>query len=92
MKTKYLQIYELSNISTLLGLTGHIFEHAEHFALWRHSLDVWMVLQSQQVTPRSLADVDQLKVTGEVRCRILSWNNVPFKLVIANVPQRAADV
>lgn len=70
----------------LLRLTGNVFEHAEHFALWRHSLDVRMVLQSQQVAGRSLADVDQLKVTGEVRCWVFSGNDAPFKQVIADVP------
>lgn len=73
-------------------LTGDVFEHAEHFALWRHSLDVRMVLQSQQVARRSLADVDQLKVTGEVRCWIFSGNDVPFKHAITDVPQGTADV
>lgn len=87
-----LWLYDFSNISTLLRLTGNIFEHAEHFALWRHSLDARMVLQSQQVARRSSADVDQLKVTGEVRCWILSGNDVPFQHVISNVSQGTADV
>lgn len=75
-----------------LRLTGNVFEHAEDFALWRHSLDVRMVLQRQQVARRRLADVDQLKVTGEVGCWIFSGNDVPFKHVVPNVPQRTADV
>lgn len=73
-------------------LTGNVFEHAKDFALWRHSLDVRMVLQSQQVAGRRLADVDQLKVTGKVRCWIFSGDDVPFKHVVSNVPQRTADV
>lgn len=87
-----MQIYEFPNFPTLLRLTGSVFEHAEHFALWRHSLDVRMVLQSQQIARGSLADVDQLKVTGEVRCWIFSGNDVPFKHVVANVAQGTADV
>lgn len=85
-------IHELSNIATLLRLTGDIFEQAEHFALRRDPLDVRMVLQHQQVTGRSFADVDQLKVTGEVRCWIFPGNDAPFEQVIANVPQGTADV
>lgn len=86
------QIRKLSNIVTLLRLTGDVFEHAEHFALRRDPLDVRMVLQHQQVTGRSLADVDQLKVTGEVRCWIFPGNDAPLEHVIANVPQGTADV
>lgn len=58
----------------------------------RDSLDVRMVLQRQQVAGRSLADVDQLKVTGEVRRWIFPGNDAPFERVVANVPQGAADV
>lgn len=82
----------LSNIARLSRLTGDIFEQAEHFALRRDSLDVRVVLQHQQVTGGSLADVDQLKVTGEVGCWIFPGNDAPFEQVIANVPQGAADV
>lgn len=86
------QIQELSNIATLLRLTGDVFEQAEHFALRRDSLDVRMVLQHQQVTGRSLADVDQLEVTGEVGCWIFPGNDAPLQQVIADVPQGTADV
>lgn len=86
------QIQELSNVATLLRLTGDIFEHAEDFALRRDPLDVRMVLQHQQVTGRSLADVDQLKVTGEVGGWVFPGNDAPFQQVIADVPQGTADV
>lgn len=86
------QIQELSNIATLSGLTGDIFEHAEHFALRRDPLDVRVVLQHQQVTGRSLADVDQLKVTGEVRRRVFPGNDAPLEQAVADVAQGAADV
>lgn len=86
------QMHKLSNITALLRLTGDIFEQAEHFALRRDSLDVRMVLQHQQVTGRSLADVDQLKVTGEVRCWVFPGNDAPLEQVIANVAQGTADV
>lgn len=89
---KKLNITEPMKSHTYERLTGNVFEHAEHFALWRHSLDVRVVLQSQQAAQGGSADVDQLKVAGEVRRWVFSGNDVPFKHGVPNVPQGAADV
>lgn len=73
-------------------LTGDVFEHAEHFALRRHSLDVRVVLQRQQAAGRRSADVHQLKVAGEVGRRVFPGNDAPFQRAVAKVPQGTADV
>lgn len=73
------------------GLTGRVLERAEDFALRRHPLDVWVVLQGQQAAGRGLADVDQLEVAGEVGGRVLPRDDAPLQRV-GGVPQGAADV
>lgn len=81
-----------SQIRLIVGLTGSIFQGAEHFALRRHPLDVRVVLQGQQAAWGGLADVDQLKVAGEVGGGVFSGNNVPLQLSVAGTPKGAADV
>lgn len=58
----------------------------------RHPLDVRVVLQGQQAAARSLTDVDQLEVTGEVGGWVFSGNDVPLQRSVLGVPQGAADV
>lgn len=51
-----------------------------------------MVLQGQQAPGGSLADVDQLKVAGEVGRRVVPGDDVPFQHVVSDAAQGAADV
>lgn len=73
-------------------LTGGVLERAEHLALGCHALDVRVLLQRQQVAGRHLPHVDQLKVAGEVRGRVLPGNDVPLQEPVPDVPQGTVDV
>lgn len=84
--------WRLASTPCSFSLTRHVFQHPENLALRRHPLDVRVVLQGQQAAGRGLPDVDQLKVAGEVRGRVLPGDDVPLQGSVAGVPQGAADV